>query len=481
MKLDEYAQFDGIGLAELVAKGEVTAGELTLLATEAMAKVNPSVNAVLEIYEDVVEAASKGSESPSGPFAGVPFLRKDIYPEAGRLMESGSRGSAGLRLQASTAFYERLIRAGLVSLGRTAVPEHALASTTESAFSGMTRNPWDLEHIAGGSSGGAAAAVATGIVPLAHASDGGGSIRIPASCCGVVGLKPSRGRITGAPEDGEPLFGLATQLVVSRTVRDTAAALDISALPAAGDPFVIPQAPTSYLAALAGTDRPLKIACSCEAWSRYADVDPEVAAVTRRAASFCAEQGHHVVEDTPVFDADEMFEANLTLFSVATADGIEAIHSMLQRPVSGEFLEPVTLKWFELGKAQTGQDVLHALETRERICRTLGTFMADYDVIMTPTLAHLPPLLGVIDGHDPEISVRDWWSAMERLHPNLCVFNMTGLPAMSLPLGESASGLPIGVQLAGQFAQEHVVLQLAAELEQALPWIDRRPRVHVAS
>lgn len=481
MRLDEYARYDAVGLAELVTNGRVEAGELAALAAEATAKVNPNINAVLEVYEDVIDSGTDGLDTATGPFRGVPFFRKDLYPEAGRLMELGSRGAAGLRPSATTLFYERLVRSGLVSLGRTAVPEHGLASTTESALSGATRNPWDLEHIVGGSSGGAAAAVAAGIVPLAHATDAGGSIRIPASCCGVVGLKPSRGRITGAPTHGERLFGLSTQLVVSRSVRDTAVALDVSARPAPGDPYLIPQAPTSYVAALRGPHVPLRIACSCEAWSAHAHIDAEVADVLRRAAVCCSDLGHNVIDATPVFGAEALVEANLTLFSVSTAEGIEDIHGMLKRPVNDDFLEPVTLKWFELGKQQSGQDVLRALATRDRICRQLGAFMADYDVILTPTLAHLPPLLGVIDGRNREISASDWWRTMERFHPNQCVFNMTGQPAMSLPLGQSASGLPIGVQIAGRFAEEHVLLSLAAEFEEAMPWVDRRPPVHVAS
>ena len=255
MKLQEYAQYDGLGLAELIRKKEVSATELAALALEAVAIVNPQINAVIEVYSQRVETADIGL-NPAAPFAGVPFFIKDFgSAEAGQTQELGSRLAKGRLAERESYLTKRFKKAGLILLGRTTTPEFAQASTTESALTGATCNPWDLERTVGGSSGGAAAAVSTGILPMAHASDGGGSIRIPAAACGLVGLKPSRGRVTVGPDSDEGLFGMAQEFIVSRTVRDTAAMLDAVSQPAPGDPFTIIQPKRLYLQEV-GTPQP---------------------------------------------------------------------------------------------------------------------------------------------------------------------------------------------------------------------------------
>jgi amidase len=306
---------------------------------------------------------------------------------------------------AAERFLTQHVRAaGLTILGRTATPEFALSASTESLLNGATRNPWNPQLLAGGSSGGAAASVAAGILPLAHASDSAGSIRIPASACGLVGLKPSRGRVSMGPLEAENLGGMSQEFVLCRSVRDAAAMLDAVALPMPGDPFVIVQPAQPYLQQLGDAIAPLRIAWTARSWQPGSDVDPEVAGCVARAAELCASFGHHVVEDQPAFE----YEAFLRTVCVSWAFGfdveIDQLAKQMGRPIGETTLEPVTLAYYHL----------------------------------------------------------------------------TGQPAISLPLGMSAAGLPIGVQFVARFGREDLLLRLARLFEEAVPWRDRRPPLHVA-
>lgn len=474
MQLHEYTQYDGLGLAELVRRGEVHPRELAAAAVSAIEAVNPTLNGVIEVYAEALDQPD--AEDPQAPFAGVPFLRKDIgATEAGRLVEMGSRLCAGLVAPRDAFLTTRFRAAGLRFLGRTTTPEMALHGTTESVLSGATANPWDPTRIAGGSSGGSAAMVAAGAVPLAHASDGGGSIRVPAACCGLVGLKPSRGRVTAGPAMGHPK--LTTELVVSRTVRDTAAALDAVSGPQAGEPFEIPPPTLPWSQQIASPPGPLRVAFSTVT-PNGAPVDAEVAAVVEAAASMLAELGHEVTEAAPDFGFERLRGAFMDLFSVVATGALPLLAERLGRPIDTSTLEPVTLRWYEHAQSVSGRAYDEALTVCDRIARRIGVFQEDYDVLLTPVLAQLPQLLGTQGGTQDQLSMAESVDLMFALLPFTAVLNLSGQPGISLPTGVSTSGLPIGVQLAGRFGEEGTLLQVASQLEEAMPWAGRRPGVH---
>ena len=481
MELTEYAHYDALGLAELVRKRDLSPAELAQTAAKAVERVNPLINAVVEVYDDVLEQPQLSDTAAAGTFVGVPFLRKDLHQEAGRRCEMGSRLAVGFVPDRSLLVSWRSgaswpsLRWGLTT------PELGNASTTESVLCGVTRNPWNLQRIAGGSSGGAAAAVAAGIVPMADASDGAGSIRIPASCCGLVGLKPSRGRVSLAPVYGEAVLGLFTELVVSRTVRDTAAALDVVGRPAAGDPFLIPSQEQSFLQQMAKPLQPLRIAFSTDPWQPQATVQKEVAATVESVARKLDELGHDVSQAAPSYDPQALSRIETLVFTWSTYTAIAALSEALDRPVSEDFVEPVNLSGYKFGEHLTGRDFADVEDSRNQVQRQFGVFFQDYDVLITPTQAVLPPELGTLTTFESGLEFNDWWLRCEAAHPYTGQFNITGNPAISLPLGQDPSGLPIGVQMVGRFAEEGTLLQLSAALEQAMPWTDRVPPVHVAT
>lgn len=510
MRVEEYAGRSAVELARLVAAGEVSAAELTALALEAAARVDPGLNAVVEIYDDAAERAAAvdaavartagdGSGAPP-PLAGVPFFRKDIgASEAGKRTELGSRLAEGLVTHRDSHLTTAFKDAGLVIIGRSATSEMGAYGTVESAARGTTVNPWHPERTSGGSSGGSAALVAAGVVPIAHANDGAGSIRIPASCCGLVGLKPSRGRVSAGPGAGEPNHGGSVQLVVSRTVADTAAALDAVAGPRPGDPFTIPAPPEPFAATVAAPfamalpspaaptlggaapgERPVRIGATIDAWGP-GPVDAQVAAAVIRTAEVLELVGHSVEWEQFPFDYEVFEPAFVDLWAVGVAGGIAAVGERMHRPLTEEFLEPVTLAWIEVCDRLRAVDVSHALDTVNRMARRVGTWFQRYDVLLVPTLAQLPTRFGEIDGNHPGMAAIDNARALLAVNPYCPLFNLTGQPALTLPLGQSVEGLPIGVQLVGRHAEESLLLALGAQLEQALPWADRRAPVHAAA
>jgi amidase len=481
MNLAEYAGYDGLGLAELVRARQISAKELGLLFLAAADKVNPRINGVIETYPDRV-AALDPNTAPGGIFAGVPFMLKDIGSgEAGKRQEMGSRLMREAVADVDGFLTLRFRAAGLTILGRTTTPEFALSASTESLLMGATRNPWNPDLLAGGSSGGAAASVAAGILPLAHASDSAGSIRIPASACGLVGLKPSRGRVTSGPLAAESLAGMTQEFVVCRTVRDAAAMLDAVAGPMVGDPFVILQPAQPYLHYIGAPPGRLRMAWTTRSWQPGTAVDPEVARCVERAAAQCAALGHSVTEASPMFD----YEAFLRAICIGWAFGfdveVDQLAAAMERSVGDATLEPVTLTYYHFARGLSAADMVWAEHTANQLRRSVGQFFAGYDILITPTLMQLPEPLGKYTQSRDDLDFYNFFRLCDELSVHMPLFNLTGQPAISLPLGMSASGLPIGVQFVAQFGREDLLLGLASAFEEAMPWRARHPAIHVSA
>jgi amidase len=471
MRLAEFAELDGIALAHALCDGSVSRSEVIEAAHGACAMVNPSLNAVLEFYADALECsagAMAGGSAPGGPLAGVPMLRKDIgAAEAGRLQECGSRLLIGHRAARDSAYVALCRRAGMVFVGRSATPEFAISSATESVLNGITRNPWDLERMAGGSSGGAAAAVAAGIVPIAHASDGGGSIRIPAAACGLVGLKPSRGRVSQGPDGADALLGLGSEFVITRSIRDAAAALDILSQPQPGDPF-LPWSPgRSYAELAAAAPARLRIAVTTERWGAEA-VDVEIANAVAKTARICEELGHQVVWASPRFDFEAALRVLTNFFAFGLA-GLGGAGEPLGAAPKSALLEPITFANWELCRRLTAADIDADLSIANSLRRDVGAFFADYDVLLTPALANPPPAHGLYSQSRTDLDPLGFMRQCQHTDQFLPIFNITGQPALSVPVDISSLGLPIGLQLVGRFAHEHVILALGRTLMEAAP------------
>lgn len=480
MHLSEYIQFDGLGLAALVRQGEVSAAELVRLALEAIEKTNPRLNAVIATLEDKAQEALKQG-LPEGPFTGVPFLIKDILLHAAGVPSSmGSRAlrDMNLALPFDSTLMARYRRAGLVLLGRTNTPELGLNLSTEPVAWGATRNPWNPEYSPGGSSGGSAAAVRSGMVPLAYGNDGGGSLRVPASMCGLFALKPTRGRISAGPNVGEMLHGFAAEHVLTRTVRDSAAMLDATAGADAGDPYIIPLPERPYLEELRREPGRLRIAVSRTAASGT-PVSPECVAAVDEAARLCASLGHEVVEAAPRYDAEALDAACIKLFTGGFAAWVDGIAAMTGQAFGPGSFEATTWAAVLQGREVKAADVYGALAVLNQVARATGSFFQAHDVMLTPSLAVPPFRLGVLDAN-AEVSYPEFFRSHTAVSPFTVLFNATGQPAMSVPLHWSAEGLPIGVQFAGRWGDEATLFRLAGQLEQARPWAHRWPAVCAA-
>jgi amidase len=480
MNLTEYTACDGVELGNLVRKKAVSPKELANLFVEAVEKVNPKINAVIEIWYDRI----KGLDNINvleGPFAGVPFLMKDLGAgESGRVQDSGSRLMKGHIVDKDAFLTERFKKAGLTLLGRTTCPELGMGISTESALTGDTHNPWDLEKMAGGSSGGSAASVAAGIVPVAHASDNGGSIRIPASACGLVGLKPSRGRVTAGPDIGEIMAGTLQEFVVSRTVRDTAAMLDAVSAPAPGDPFIITQPSRPYSMEVGAPNQKLRIAWTTDSWKPGSALDSEVVSCTEQVVSICEKAGHELTEDSPIFDYEEFLITTCKAWAVGLYAGMDMYAAMMGRSISKEFLEPVMLSYYDYSKGITAADTFMIELSLNKFRRTFGKFFERHDMLLTPTLTKLPEPLGKYSKMRTDIDYVGFFRLCDETKAFSSAANVTGQPAISLPLGLSRSGLPIGMQFMGRFGEEDSLIRLASWLEQVMPWRDRIPPTHVS-
>ena len=468
----DYERHDALGLAALVKKREVTATELLDAALARAAARNPSVNAITIPMEDYARCAIAAG-LPPGPFEGVPFLLKDLTAAvAGVRMTRTSRFFADSPpATADSEHVIRLKRAGLVFFGRTNTCELGLSLTCEPQLTGPTKNPWDLTRISGGSSGGATAATAARIVPMAHGTDGFGSIRAPAACCGLVGLKPTRGRNTLAPFAGEALAGLAAEHGLTLTVRDCAALLDATAGPGVGDPYGAPPPVRPFLQEVGADPGRLRIA-----FTRKAPNGAEVGAESLReldsVARLCESLGHHVEEADPAVEGEAMVPAFVTLIAANTVVNLGTHPAKARDPRPGE-LENVTRAMYERGKLVSGADYVKAVNTAHRLGRQTAAFHANYDVLLTPGLAGPAPRLGWIDMMLEDAD--EYWRRVFAFSPFTVWFNLTGQPALMLPLGMSAEGLPLGTQLVARFGDEATLFRLAAQLETARPWFDRKP------
>ncbi|MGQ4516516.1 amidase family protein [Streptomyces sp. DW26H14] len=475
MKVSEYVSFDAVGLAELVARGEVHPAEPEAAAREAVQAVDPRINAVVETW------ASDDEPVPgSAPLAGVPFLIKDIaVAMAGRRMELGSRLAAGNVAGSDSSLMLRFRSAGLVTFGRTATPEMAYGISTESALHGATRNPWDLERSAGGSSGGAAAAVAAGVVPVAHGTDAAGSLRVPAACNGLFGIKPTRGRVSVGPGVDEVFSGLAVHGCVSRAVRDSAVLLDRMRGPEPGDPYFAQQPSRPYAEEVTRHPGSLRIGVLTQAWGGRRTTAP-VADALSRTVRLLESLGHQVEEAEVGLGADweEFVLANARLMTVNLTTLVDELAAAFGRPVDSSTLEPATLAGYHYGRRVGGTQFLTALAMRNRVARSLARYFDAYDILLTPTLPEPPLPLGT---HTEGVETLDGLGWIERIHdlsPFTMPFNVAGTPAMSVPMtADAGTGLPIGMQFAAGYGLESRLFRLAGQLEQASPWSGRTPTV----
>jgi len=468
----DLARLDATAQADLVRRGELTPLELVDAAIARIERLNPELNAVVTPTFERARDAARG-DLPDGPFRGVPFLLKDLSAAwAGVRMTSGSAFLRDFVAPVDSVLVERYRAAGLVFLGKTNCPEFGFLPTTEPRLFGPTRNPWDPERTPGGSSGGAAAAVASGMVPFAHGNDGGGSIRIPASCCGLVGLKPTRARITQAPLLGDVMGGLVVDHALARSVRDSAALLDATAGPAPGDPYVAPPPARPYLEEVGADPGRLRIA-----WSATnpigAPVHADCARAVEDAAALCAELGHEVEEAAPELDGALLYESFLAVWLAGHAWGIDGMARATGRTPAPEELEPLSWALHRIGREVRAPDYLLAVTALQRIARVVAGFFAAHDVWLSPTLAQPPVPLGTLDPGSTD--ALDVFRAASEFVPFTPLFNATGQPAVSLPLHWSPEGLPIGVQLVARYGDEATLLRLAARLEEARPWADRLP------
>ena len=463
----EYESHDAVGLAELVRAGELRAGELLEAAIERCEQRNPGINAVVHAFCGRARE-SLPSINGKGPLRGVPFLLKDAGAHfAGEPTGYSCRLFDGFVAERDTTLVRRYREAGLVTFGKTNTPELALAVTTEPSERGPTLNPWNHAHSPGGSSGGAAAAVAAGIVPAAHGSDGGGSIRIPASACGLVGLKPTRGRVPTGPDRAEGWAGMAQHHVITRSVRDSAAFLDAVEGPEPGDPYHPPAHENSWMSALDDPPDELRVALIQDSFNGEA-VDPDILQALGNAARLCEELGHHVEEARCPLSPEELHNcATLILSSHVNAD-LEARCKVLGREFRREDVSHVTWRMARAGAEASAADYAAAIYRIHAIGRRMGAFSGRYDVILTPTTAAPAPRLGLIDMDSEDL--KRFMQATNRYTAFTQLFNVTGQPAISLPLGLSSGGLPVGVQLAAAQGGEGLLFGLAAQLEQAQPW-----------
>ena len=468
----DYEQYDALGLAELVRCREVTPSDLLEAAIERVEARNPAINAVvMKLYDYARKAIAEGL--PDGPFHGVPFLVKDLTSAlAGVPMTRGSRFFADTPpASADSEHMLRLKRAGLVVFGRTNTPELGLSLTCEPQLYGPTRNPWDLTRISGGSSGGAAAAVAARILPMAHASDGFGSIRAPAACCGLVGLKPTRSRNTFAPFSGEGLGGIATEHAVTLTVRDCAALLDATCGPGAGDPYVAPPPAGPYLQQVGANPGKLNIAWTA-ATPNGAKVDASCLSLLADTVKLCTDLGHRVEERDPEIERGALVQTFLTLASANTVVNLGS-HPRAGRTAREDEVERITWLTAKMGEKVSGADYVRATQTAHRLGRQMAAFHSQWDVLLTPGLATPPVKLGWLDMLLDDVD--EYWRRVFAFSPFTVWFNLTGQPALMLPLGQSPGGLPAAVQLVGRYGDESTLFRLGAQLEAARPWFGRKP------
>jgi len=470
----EYDRYDAVGLAQLVRKGELHPDELLDEAVARVERRDRALNSVVNKLYDQARAAIRAG-LPEGPLRGVPFLLKDLNALcSGAVTSNGSRFFQANLADHDTELVARYRRGGLVIFAKTNTPEFGLTVTTEPVLFGPTRNPWSLGHTPGGSSGGAAAAVAAGIAPAAHASDGGGSIRIPASCCGVFGLKPTRGRNPQGPDRGEGWAGMSTEHAITRSVRDSAALLDLTSGADGGAPYFATPPRQSYASEVGADPGRLHIAFATHTPAGE-KVAPECEQAVAQTARLLEAMGHRLEEVKLDFVPAELGLAFRTVIAGNTRVAIETYAAKLGRPASPESFETVTWRMYESGATASAADYARSVQVLHRTGRMVARFFERYDLLLTPTLPRPPEKLGVFDMNSEDTD--SYRIAVALFTAFTAPFNASGSPAMSVPLHWTSSGLPVGVQFAARYGDEAGLLRLAARLEQARPWFDHRPPV----
>lgn len=468
----EYEDYDALGLAELVRNRKITAEELLEAAIARAEARNPSLNAIVdELYDFGRDAIAAGL--PDGPFTGVPFLLKDLSGALGGFVQTrGSRFFADVVPPDDSTIVERHKRAGLVVFGKTNTPELGLSLTCEPQLFGPSHNPWDLERTPGGSSGGSSAAVAARIAPMGSGGDGFGSIRAPAACCGLVGLKPTRARNTMSPYSGEGNGGHSCEHALTRTVRDSATLLDATAGPGAGDPYVAPPPERPFLDEVGADTGSMRLAMTTRA-PNGVPIDKEILAVVQDTAKLLGELGHNVEEADPDIDRESVIP---TFRTISAANIAATLRGHPAGKTAGpDDVERVTAAAARMGEEMSGADYVRATQAGQRLGRQMAAFHNTYDALLTPALGTLPPKLGWIDMMLEDAD--EYWRRVFTFSPFTVWFNITGQPGITLPMGMSESGLPISVQLVARFGDEATLLRLASQLEEARPWDDRRPPI----
>ncbi|MEI6642276.1 MAG: amidase family protein [Novosphingobium sp.] len=476
MQIDEYTSQDATGLAALIRSGAVSAAEVGAAALAAIAAVNPKIEAVLDVAAEVPNPAGDGL------LAGVPFLIKDLGPAlAGMKSEAGSRLCQGYVPETNSHLVNRYLGAGLVILGRTKSPEFGFSATTEPLLYGPARNPWNPLFTPGGSSGGSAAAVAAGAVPAAHANDGGGSIRIPAAFCGLVGLKTSRGRISVGPGMAEAVGGLGVDHVVTRTVRDAALLLDISHGQCPGDPYGIAGPDVPFVEAVRPPHRRMRIGVVEQSFDGSA-IDPDIAAALRDTADHLAALGHGVERIELAFGVpwSNYVWATMAIWCGGIAFIIDSVAAATGRPINKTMIESANLQAYHHGKSLSATEIFGAYAALNVVRQNIAAQMGGFDLLLSPVVPRLTPRIGtpavVLAGR----SLAEWGPELFGYVGFTSLFNVTGGPAISVPLHQSSAGLPIGIQLAADLGGEALLLSIAAELEVSRPWSGRRPGIFAA-
>ncbi|HZF41662.1 MAG TPA: amidase [Blastocatellia bacterium] len=469
----EYDKYDALGLAGLIAKKEITPAELLNAVRRRVEAINPKINAFSHFFFDKAEEQIKNGLGP-GPFHGVPFALKDLGQYLkGTITSAGGRVWKDQVADYDSTLVTRYKQAGLVIFGKTTSPELGLTTTTESVLYGQTRNPWNLERTSGGSSGGASSAVASRILPMAHASDGGGSIRIPASCCGLFGLKPTRGRAPMGPGQFEGWNGLSAPHAVTISVRDSAALLDVSSGAELGAPYYPPPEQRPFLLEVGADPGKLRIALIADS-PVCTPVDPECKKAATEAAKLCEDLGHKVEEAKWPIDAEVMRGAFLIIVNVSVARALDDAATPLGRPVTDQDVEPVTWAMAQNGRNISSVAYSSAIATLHQIGFTMAKFQQAHDVILNPTLGKPPAPLGVLSLSPTDM--RTFMKEITEFSPFTAVYNVTGQPSMSAPLHWTPDGLPVGVMFSARFGDEATLFRLAAQLEKAKPWAGQRPK-----
>ncbi|TDU32687.1 amidase [Panacagrimonas perspica] len=476
MIFKEYAQHDGLGLADLVRRREVSPEDLVDSAIDAIERLNPTINCVVQILHDRAKAEIKNGLA-FGPFRGVPFLVKEFGMHfSGMVASAGSRLAQGYHHEHDTVMMERCRKAGLVAVGTSTLPEMAFNASSEALLYGPTRNPWNTDYSAGGSSGGAGAAVGCGMVPLAHANDGAGSIRNPAAVNGLVGMKVSRGRVPGGPDFGMLLWGLGVEFFETRTVRDSAALLDAVAGPDDGYFYTAPPPRHGFLASAMTTPGRLRIGV-VDALPGTRANSPEIA---DRLSDTCRllESLGHVCEPLRLeYDAGMFNESTVRLWATTLGSVMDQFALHTGRKIGPDTTEAVTLSIYEFGRSLTAFQLDQAMSQQNLISRAVCTAMKDVDVVLTPGICRDVAKLGEFNQNAPGVDVYAWWQQICATYSTFTpLFNTTGQPALMLPLWQSKAGMPLAMQFVGKAGDEETLYSLAGQLEQAAPWASRRPR-----